>query len=62
MVAEDKAEGAKWDGWCHHTYLIEAFASLLVLAPQAVGAAQVEEHHGPSRGHATGVKQWRLLA
>lgn len=53
---------AEGNGLCRHTYLIEAFASLLVLAPQAVGAAQVEEHHGPSWGHATGVKHRRLLA
>lgn len=53
---------AEGNGLCRHTYLIEAFASLLVLTPQAVGAAQVEEHHGPSWGHATGVKHRRLLA
>lgn len=45
-----------------HAYLVETFTSLLVLAPQAVGAAQVKEHHGPSRGHATGVEHRSLLA
>lgn len=40
---------------------MQALARLVVLAPQAVGAAQVEEHHGPSRGHTAGVTEGGLL-
>ena len=43
------------------SYLMKALARLVVLAPQTVGAAQVEEHHGPRRRHAAGVAQRRLF-
>lgn len=36
-------------------------AGLVVLAPQAVGASQVEEHHGASRGHTARVAHGDLL-
>lgn len=35
-------------GTCCHGYLMQALAGLVILAPQAVGTPQVEEHHGPS--------------
>lgn len=34
---------------------METLAGFVILAPQAVGAAQVEEHHGPGRVDGTGV-------
>lgn len=41
---------------------MQAFAGLIILAPQAVGAAQVEEHHGLRCCHTAGVKQRHLLS
>lgn len=42
-------------------YLMKTPAGLVVLAPQAVGASQVEEHHGASGGHTAGVAHGDLL-
>lgn len=42
-------------------YLMKTPAGLVVLAPQAVGASQVEEHHGASRGHTARVAHGDLL-
>lgn len=46
---------------CSHGYLLQTLAGLLILAPETVGAAQVEKHHGPSWCHAAGVTQGSLL-
>ena len=46
---------------CVSVYLMQALAGLLVLAPQTVGTAQVEEHHGPGRAHRAGVTLGGLL-
>ena len=46
---------------CVSVYLMQALAGLLVLAPQTVGTAQVEEHHGPGRVHRAGVTLGDLL-
>lgn len=40
---------------------MKAPAGLLILAPQAIGASQVEQHHGSSRGHAAWVTHRNLL-
>ena len=36
-------------------HLVETLAGFVILAPQAVGAAQVEQHHSPGRVDGTGV-------
>lgn len=42
-------------------YLMKTPPGLVVLAPQAVGTSQVEEHHGASSRHTAGVAQRDLL-
>lgn len=34
---------------------METLAGFVIFAPQAVGAAQVEQHHGPGRADGTGI-------
>lgn len=36
-------------------HLVQTLAGFVVLAPQAVGAAKVKQHHGPGRVDGTGV-------
>lgn len=43
------------------SYLMKTPAGLVVLASKAVGASQVEEHHGASRGHTARVAHGDLL-
>jgi hypothetical protein len=44
------------------SHLMQTLSGLVVLAPQAVGTAQVEEHHSPGRVHRTGVALRGALA
>lgn len=46
----------------HRCRLMQTLSGLVVLAPQAVGTAQVEEHHSPGRVHRTGVALRGALA